>query len=439
MQQAMYPQSKWVLDLLPSEGKKALAVHGGIFFLVVLPVVVTYLWKSEVIIALALVLAILIAYLLSSFIVMLNTYRQKEAIFLSNAGDALVVIDRSWKIELWNKTAEVLTGWNADEVIGKSFRETVKFIREGDLTANIAFIEEAMVYGRVGTLEDHTFLIRKDGLQIPIGDSAAPLFDPLGAIVGAIIVFRDKSREHDLENVREEFMTLATRELLAPLEATKDSIEHMLGALTLTEVDIKAREYSEKIQHENEQIYSLVRTMCDVLNVEQGKCAVTPVPVSLPEFADTIVSECTPTAETGKITVQRNYDNDIPLVNMDARILSITLRNLLENAIKFTPEGGTVSLHLKKESTNVLVSVVDTGYGIPKAQQTKVFSKLFRCDNVKSRRIKGVGLGLYLVKMLVERAGGKIWFESEEDKGSTFVVSFPLSGMTKKEGVENLH
>lgn len=115
------------------------------------------------------------------------------------------------------------------------------------------------------------------------------------------------------------------------------------------------------------------------------------------------------------------------------------MSNLLSNALKYTPNGGTVSFDILKQSSDdskeeILIKISDTGYGIPKDQQDRVFEKMFRADNIKQLDVSGSGLGLYIVKSMVDKFNGKIWFESEVGKGSTFYVTIPLSGMEQVEG-----
>ena len=113
----------------------------------------------------------------------------------------------------------------------------------------------------------------------------------------------------------------------------------------------------------------------------------------------------------------------------------MVFQNLLTNAIKYTPPKGTIKISIKKNKEDVLVSVSDNGYGIPKKQQENIFTKMFRADNVKLRDTTGTGLGLYIVKSIIEQsAEGNIWFESKENKGTTFYFTIPLKGMMKKEG-----
>ena len=114
------------------------------------------------------------------------------------------------------------------------------------------------------------------------------------------------------------------------------------------------------------------------------------------------------------------------------------MQNLISNAVKYTPEKGKVEISLTIKEPDVLIKVGDNGYGIPKAQEAHIFEKLFRADNVREKDTEGTGLGLYLVKAIVDQSGGKVWFTSAENKGTTFFVAIPLSGMKKKEGTKAL-
>jgi len=112
--------------------------------------------------------------------------------------------------------------------------------------------------------------------------------------------------------------------------------------------------------------------------------------------------------------------------------------NLLTNAIKYTPDGGSVTIDFEGQSNAYTIKISDTGCGIPKNQQDKIFNKLFRADNVREKDTNGTGLGLYIVKSIIDQSGGKIWFESIENSGTTFFIELPESGMKKKEGTKPL-
>jgi two-component system sensor histidine kinase VicK len=113
----------------------------------------------------------------------------------------------------------------------------------------------------------------------------------------------------------------------------------------------------------------------------------------------------------------------------------MVIQNLLSNSVKYTPSGGRINFSIKKEKDSIKIIVSDTGVGIPLHQQYKIFEKLFRADNIKTIDPIGTGLGLYIVYEIISHSGGKIWFESKEGKGTTFYITFPITGMTRKEGV----
>lgn len=135
-----------------------------------------------------------------------------------------------------------------------------------------------------------------------------------------------------------------------------------------------------------------------------------------------------------KLRIERKYEHNLPQFNADPQIVQIIFQNLISNAVKYTGEGGLIRVSISRRGLAILITVTDTGYGIPAAQQKHIFTKLFRADNVRAKDTDGTGLGLYIVKAVVERSGGKIWFESVENKGTTFYVTLPFSGV--KAGAE---
>ena len=171
---------------------------------------------------------------------------------------------------------------------------------------------------------------------------------------------------------------------------------------------------------------------------------------SVSSIRGAVHDEQKPQVKERKIKFNAKYSDDLPLLNADPKLLRMVIQNLLSNAIKYTPENGVVNIGLrlvkqgesvdaqKANEDSIAVTISDTGYGITKSQQDKIFSKLFRADNIREKDTEGTGLGLYIVKSIVDHSGGQIWFESEENKGTTFYVTLPLAGMKKKEGTKAL-
>ena len=367
----------------------------------------------------------------------LKDEKTKVEILLESIGDGVVAIDRSWNIILWNKAAGTITGYSKEDAIGKSFRNIMKLTRESDGKENITFIEEMMLFGTVKFMENHTVLVRKDGRKISLADSAAPVFDKKGEVAGGIIIFRDVTKEHELETSRQEFSSFATHELRTPVGIIKGYLELMFegnqGSLTAEQKDSLT-----KMQQANERLHALVNAMLNITRIESGIFAIAPEPTYLPDLADGITNEMLPQMQEKKLRLEKQYAEDVPSVSVDSQLTGAVIRNLLSNAVKYTPEGGKITVKIGKKDQNVLITVSDTGLGIPKAQQAKMFTKFFRGDNVRMEHIEGTGLGLYIVKSILEQAGGTISFSSEENEGATFFITIPLAGMNKREGTKGL-
>ncbi len=362
-------------------------------------------------------------------------YHQRQKIFLKSIGDGIVAIDRYWNITLWSDAAEKITGWTEKEVIGRPFRTIVRLVRERDRTENIAFIEQAMLNGETGFLEDRTVLIRKDGSEVPISDSASPIFDQSGVVAGAIIIFRDASRERQLEASRYEFNSLASHQLRGPVTVIKGYAEMLLDK---KDISPDEKERLGEIYKAAVSMHELVNALLNVSRMELGTVAVEPEPLYIPDAADAALNELAPEIQRKRLSIAKEYDKSVPPISADPKLVQAVFRNLLSNAVKYTPQNGAVTVGIKREGADMLITVADTGIGIPVADYAKVFIKFFRAENAQHAKAEGTGLGLYLVKAVLEQAGGKIWFKSEENRGTTFFVSLPLSGMKKRDGLKGL-
>ncbi|MEK7504795.1 MAG: HAMP domain-containing sensor histidine kinase, partial [Patescibacteria group bacterium] len=203
-------------------------------------------------------------------------------------------------------------------------------------------------------------------------------------------------------------------------------------------VNAKQKEYLESLYEANRRMIELVNALLNVSRVDLGTFTIEPEPCDLAALADGVIAELLPAISHKKIELKKNYDPSLGSVSVDPKLTRIIFQNLLSNAVKYTPTGGTVTFYLLKEEGDVLCRVTDTGYGIPSADRTKIFTKLFRSDNVKDKEAEGTGLGLYIIKSIITAAGGSVSFDSLEGQGTTFTVRVPLSGMIKKQGTKEL-
>ena len=198
----------------------------------------------------------------------------------------------------------------------------------------------------------------------------------------------------------------------------------------------------------------LVNALLDVSRIDVGTFSIEPEPVDIIALAEEALERVRPEMEKKGIKLDKHL-HELPIVNADPRLTRIVFVNLLSNATKYTPKGGRIQFVVKKTERDIWIKVSDSGVGIPRSQQAKIFTKLFRAENAKRLESVGTGLGLYIVKEVVEKSGGKIWFQSpaldllleNEEKtlsidkknlGTTFNITIPLKGMRAKSGTKKL-
>ena len=182
----------------------------------------------------------------------------------------------------------------------------------------------------------------------------------------------------------------------------------------------------------------LVDTLLNISRLEMGTFTIDPGVVDVVVMANDVLEELQLDIAKKCLDIVKNVSQERVDMVADPKLLRIVFQNLLSNAVKYTQEGGTILVTIEQQEDEYLFSVSDTGFGIPKKDQPLIFNKLFRADNAKQQGVEGTGLGLYITKTIVEKSGGKIWFESEENKGTTFLITFPLTGMRAKEGTKML-
>jgi signal transduction histidine kinase len=178
----------------------------------------------------------------------------------------------------------------------------------------------------------------------------------------------------------------------------------------------------------------LVNTLLDVSRIELGTLIIESKPTNIIDLIESVLDEQKLQITEKKIILTSSFSKKIPLIKTDPKLLRMVIQNIVSNAVKYTFDGGKIDISVVTiDDSDVLMKVRDTGYGIPEDQQSKIFTKLFRADNVIGKDTEGTGLGLYIAKSIVEQAGGKLWFDSTENKGSIFYVTLPLYKIKKKD------
>jgi PAS domain S-box-containing protein len=348
---------------------------------------------------------------------------EAEALFTS-IGDGAISTDEFGRITRVNPAAQEILGYAEDELIGTWFPKKIVAVTVEDRPVNMIDrpMTKAFLTGKPAS--EKTYYRRKNGQKIALAINVSPILLN-GKPLGAIEVFRDITLEQEIDRMKSEFISLASHQLRTPLSAIK-TYTHMLSDGYMGKLNSSQKKSLNTIITASDRMNELISTLLNITRMESGSIEVTLKSLRLDKVADEVVNELALMAGSKSITLSTlTKGKGSTVVQTDALIVKEIITNLTSNAIKYTPESGSVTLIVRPQRANVTIDIVDSGWGIPKYLQDQVFSKFFRAQNVVKRETTGTGLGLYLVKGLIDTLGGRIWFSSDEDKGTTFSFSLP--------------
>jgi signal transduction histidine kinase len=300
-----------------------------------------------------------------------------------------------------------------------------------ELPISLALREERIIEG------DDIILNHPDGTHVQVHVIAAPIKDSSGKVFAAIAVFEDITHEKQIDKAKTEFVSLASHQLRTPVTAVNWNAELLLDPKA-PKLDPEQRQHVESIYRSNQRMTELVDSLLNVSRLELGTFSVEPVMLNVVDVCKSILEEVKPLIVKKALIIVEKYDKNIPLISADKKLTTILFQNLISNACKYSHQGKKVYVTISKKGDMLVVKVKDTGIGIPAGQQSKIFSKLFRADNATQQETDGTGLGLYIIKSILEHVGGTVSFESVENKGSTFQFNLPLAGMENKQGNRSL-
>lgn len=280
-----------------------------------------------------------------------------------------------------------------------------------------------------------------------------PVRDYEKNIIGGALVLHDITHIKEVERMKTEFVSVASHQLRTPLTAIKLFTE-MLGDEEVGGLNGQQKDYMNNVRESTERMIRLVNDLLNVSRLETGRLKIEPEPVQMEDFIQNIITEAEPIAKEEDCVISFEKPKEkLPEISVDPILMRQVVHNLIMNAIQYSPvhilkgeDNGArkcpvgVKLERKKEEKEdyVIVSVSDKGIGIPEEARPRIFEKFFRADNAAQMKPEGSGLGLYVVKMVVEASGGKIWFESKEGEGTVFYVKIPIKGMVVKKGEKGL-
>ena len=350
-----------------------------------------------------------------------RTQQTRLAQIFASTSDAIVLVSRSGRIEAVNGRAGELLGFDPDKVIGLELAvlmagccATADY--DAVLTALGAVVEEPDREAE-GDLCLHP---RKDILRWV----ARPTRSAAGETVGATLTLRDVTREREVSQMKSDFVSFVTHQLRTPLAGLKWMLELASQAPALP---ADAASFVQDARDAAERLIELVNNLLDVSRLERGKLTIAFQDVRIGVLTRSVLDEMGPLIQDRGHRLSIAGDADVPPVKAEPQLLRQVLLNLVSNAVKFTPPGGTIAIAMGREGQLARWSITDGGIGIPEASRARLFEKFYRAENVTAIETEGTGLGLYLVRLTMEQLGGQVSYVSEEGKGSTFVVTLPIA------------
>ncbi len=351
---------------------------------------------------------------------------------LSSIGDAVIATGVRTEITLMNPVAEALTGWKFEDAAGaplaQVFRIFNEYTRKPAANPALRAIREGVVVG----LANDSVLVTKDGREIPIDDSAAPIRGGGGETIGCVLIFRDVSERKQAQRIlersekrKDEFLAVLSHELRNPLAPIRNAVQFLRTKLPSPDSQVDwARDV---IDRQVDHLGRLLDDLLDVSRIAQNKLALQFEWTDLGALIDAAVEVAAPWIDARRQQLEVRLPEERIRAYADPFRLSQVFTNLLNNASKYTPAGGTISVALQKGADAASITVTDTGIGIDPDFLPQVFDLFSQHDRASSYSPGGLGIGLSLARRLVQLHGGEIRAESAgSDAGSRFTVTLPL-------------
>jgi len=346
------------------------------------------------------------------------------SVTFSSMSDGVLVVNVEKQVILFNKVAENLTGWNFKEVQGKPIGEVLAIINERTKEAVENPVDKVLQSGKIETGSNEDCIVAKDGSERAIAACAASIQKDDETIVGIVMVIRDVAREREVDRMKADFVSSVSHELRTPLTSIKAFIQTILHEPEMPKET--EREFLGIVKDESDRLASLIENLLEASRIEPGTTKIVRELVDIPAVTRQVLSALEPLAEEKNIQLQSNVEAELPELQGDESKIQSAITNLLNNAIKFTPQHGKVSLSITHKDDKLIIRISDTGMGIPKDALGKIFDRFYRVYR-PGKQIQGTGLGLAIVKKIVEMHGGRIEVESEVDRGTTFTIVLPLT------------
>lgn len=339
-----------------------------------------------------------------------NNLTGKEQILsiINSLVDGLIGFDEEGKLFFINLAAQNLFGVKEEEVLGRPISDFSNFPKLRFLFYLLG--EEIKEVSKKELKIEENLVLEVTSL---------PIFWKKG---GKLVILRNITREKMIEKMKTEFITISAHQLRTPITG----IKWALGVLLQEKLPENQKKLIQNCYSSIQRTTVLIDNLLNIVSIEEGKFLSKFTKTNLEKLIEETISSYREILTKKRIKLFFEKEEKIPKIKADPEKISLVFRNLLENAINYTPELGTIHISLKTQGEELVFSISDTGIGIPESQQKNVFQRFFRASNAVKVDPNGTGLGLFISKNIIEAHRGKIAFESKEGQGSTFYFSLPL-------------
>jgi PAS domain S-box-containing protein len=348
--------------------------------------------------------------------------RRALSAIIDNSAEGVMILDEHGRVQVFNRALAHITGWDPEKAIGRPAFEVLSLRdRQGqpiplpNSPPRRTSAAEARVYAEGD-------VVRRGGPPLTVGVTATPLYGEEGNLVRVILNVVDITRFRQAEELKSTFVSVVSHELKTPVALIKGYAETLRREDAHWDQDTM-RDSLSVIAEEADRLTHLIDSLLEASRIQAGGLKLEPTDVQLQRLAEKVVEGFR--TQTDIHTFELDFPPEFPPVWGDPERLREVLSNLVSNAVKYSPTGGTIWIGGRTDQTGVTVYVADQGIGIPPEEQVRIFDRFHRVESGLHRRTEGTGLGLYLVKAIVEAHGGRVWVESAPGRGSIFMFTLP--------------
>ena len=326
-----------------------------------------------------------------------------------------LTLDRSGSVKMCNLAAVRLLETTTDELPGVQVTELFVRTEESDPTK----LQSAILEHR--SVSDIEVQIRTGRGEVRWVKASLLAF---GAGRENLLALVDITKAKEIDTAKSEFVALATHQLRTPLAAIRWNTE-LLEQQIIESLSTSSQNYLTKLKRNVVRMGDLINDFLSASQLEMGTFSTDEKTIPLQTFFDSVIEEFSGRVRSGNLEIVRSYDPADATILADPRLFHIIVSNLISNAVKYTPDGGTVEVAYQIVGAEMTITIADSGIGIPKSEQARLFSKFFRATNAREKQAEGTGLGLYVVEQSVKKLHGQIVFRSAADTGTIFTITIP--------------